>query len=307
LADIPGFPGDSIGRSEPTGRGLLSFQDFNRPRIRYGYVLLLLFLTTGAAITIFPFVWMFFSALKDSNEVFRIPPTLLPRSWQWSNFVKGWGEINLVRYFSNTIKIMAGTWFMAIIMPSLAAYSLSKMRPAFGNVVLLGFMATLMMPSQAYLIPRFLVLQKLPLIHVNLLDSYWALWLPAIVQPFNIMLLKNFFDRIPTELIESARIDGAAELRIFGQIVFPLSKPIIAVLSIFTINGVWNDFFWPMIVISTQAKQPIMVAVQLFSKGTSSMNVVMAVLFMVSVPPLVVFLVFQRFIIGGMTLGSLKG
>ena len=160
------------------------------------------------------------------------------------------------------------------------------------------------MPSQAYLIPRFLVLQKLPLIHVNLLDSYWALWLLA-HPALQYHIIEELFDRIPTELIESARIDGAAELRIFGQ----SSSFVEAHHCSARLHYQWgmNDFFWPMIVISTQAKQPIMVAVQLFSKGTSSMNVVMAVLFMVSVPPLVVFLVFQRFIIGGMTLGSLKG
>lgn len=294
-------------RAPDQGRGAISHLDFSRPSVRVGYCAVIVLLAAGTVVMIFPLIWMLLGALKSANEVFRIPPTLLPESWHWENFAQGWAQLNVPRYLFNTLKILVGTWLMAITVPALAAYSLSKLRPAGARLIQLGFMATLMMPPQAYLIPRFLVLQNVPLLHINLLDTYWALWLPAGVQAFNILLLRNFFDKIPGELLDSARIDGASELRIFGQIILPLSRPILAVLSIFTFTAVWNDFFWPLIVISSQPKQPIMVAIQLFASGNGAWNVVMAVLFMATLPPILFFLIFQRHIIGGITLGSVKG
>ncbi|MFF4234806.1 carbohydrate ABC transporter permease [Actinomadura geliboluensis] len=187
-----------------------------------------------------------------------------------------------------------------------AAYALSKLRPILGRAVLGGMLATLMIPPMVILLPAYLTVKDLPILHVNLLNTPWAIWLPAAANAFNIFLLKRFFDSIPTELLDAAEVDGAAPARILWSIVLPVSRPILGVVSIFTVVNVWRDFVWPMLVLPDTDRKTISVAISSLAVQVPQ-NVLIGSLVIASVPTIVVFFVFQRYIMAGLTAGGLKG
>jgi multiple sugar transport system permease protein len=195
---------------------------------------------------------------------------------------------------------------LQIVFCTLAAYALSRLRPVFGKVILGGILATLMVPASALLVPKYLTIIDVPLVHVNLLNNPLAIWLPAVANAFNLYLLKRFFDQIPAELLEAAEIDGAGPVRRLWHVVLPLSRPVLGVVSIFAVVAVWQDFLWPLLVFSDTSKSPISVAlVQLSSDAPASQLI--AAMVIASVPMVALFLVFQRHIIAGIAAGSLKG
>ncbi|HWL89588.1 MAG TPA: carbohydrate ABC transporter permease, partial [Polyangiaceae bacterium] len=201
-----------------------------------------------------------------------------------------------------------GGWFTQLIISVAAAYALSKLRPRFGNVILGAMLATLLLPTAALLVPAYLTVSDVPLAHVNLLDTPWALWLPGAANAFNVYVLKNFFDEIPEELLDAARIDGAGRMRILVSIVLPLSRPVLAVVSIFAIIAMWKDFLWPLLVLQEPSTQTLSVALsRLSATGRVPLTLVMAGLVIASVPMIAAFLVFQRSILRGLAAGSLKG
>ncbi|MFR9722145.1 carbohydrate ABC transporter permease [Streptomyces sp. MS19] len=255
---------------------------------------------------LFPLYWMASGALKSATELARSSPTFIPESWQPENYSEAWSNMGLSRYFWNTVVLALGAWFIQLSIAVAAAYALSKLRPILGNVVLGAMLATLMLPVSALLVPTYLTVVDVPLIHTNLINTPWAIWLPASANAFNIFILKRFFDQIPTDLLDSARIDGAGSLRVLVSVVLPLSRPVLAVVSIFAVVGVWKDFLWPMLVLPDPAEQPITVALNNLS-ADMPVNQLLAGMVMASVPLLILFLIFQRHIIAGLTAGSLKG
>jgi multiple sugar transport system permease protein len=169
-------------------------------------------------------------------------------------------------------------------------------------------LASLMLPAAALLVPAYLTVSNVPLLHINLLNSPWALWLPGAANAFNIYVLKRFFDQIPGDLLDSASIDGAGRLRILWSIVLPLSRPVLAVVSIFAVIGIWKDFLWPLLVLQEPGTQTLSVALsRLSATGRVPINEMMAGLVIASVPMIAIFLVFQRHILSGLSAGSLKG
>ncbi|GHH75367.1 sugar ABC transporter permease [Kitasatospora indigofera] len=255
---------------------------------------------------VFPLYWMASGALKSSAELARSTPTLTPHSWHPESYSAAWSSVGLGHYFLNTLLLAAGAWAFQLVVDVSAAYALSKLRPALGNVVLGMMLATLMLPVSALLVPTYLTVVDVPLIHVNLINTPFAVWLPAAANAFNIFVLKRFFDQIPAELLDSARIDGAGPVRVLVSVVLPLSRPVLAVVSIFAVVGVWKDFLWPMLVLPDPAKQPITVALNRLAIDMPA-NQLLAGMVMASIPLLVLFLIFQRHILAGLTAGSLKG
>ncbi|MGW0719242.1 carbohydrate ABC transporter permease [Streptomyces sp. NPDC002778] len=255
---------------------------------------------------VFPLYWMASGAVKSSSELADPNPTLWPQSWHPESYSQAWTNVGLGEYFVNTLILAAGAWLTQLIVDVAAAYALSKLRPALGNIVLGMMLATLMLPVSALLVPTYLTVTDVPLLHVNLINTPWAIWLPACANAFNIFILKRFFDQIPAELLESARLDGAGPLRVLWYVVLPLSRPVLAVVSIFAVVGVWKDFLWPLLVLPDPARQPITVALNRLAEFMPA-NQLLAGMVMASVPLLVIFLIFQRHIIAGLTAGSLKG
>jgi multiple sugar transport system permease protein len=253
-----------------------------------------------------PLVWMLLGAMKTAPELARNPPTLLPEKFNVGAYAEAWDFMDLAKYFRNTVIIAAGAWLIQLAAQVPAAYALSKLRPVLGRWILALMLATLMLPASALLVPTYLAITEVPIVEVNLVNSPAAIWLPAAANAFNIYLLKRFFDQIPTELIDAARIDGAGPVTTMVRIVLPLSRPIIAVVSIFSIVAAWKDFIWPLLVLQNPEVQTLSVALQRFEPDTP-INLMLAGLVIASVPMVAAFLVFQRQILAGLTAGSLKG
>lgn len=248
-----------------------------------------------------PLVWVLLGAFKPPAELAQQPPTILPETWEPGAYVNAWNYMDLGRFFLNTFVVAIGAWAvqMAVIVP--AAYALSKLRPVFGNVIMGLMLATLMLPSTAVLVPVYLTLTDL-----DLLNNPAGIWLPAAANALNVYLLKRFFDQIPEELLEAARIDGANTWTTLTRIVLPISRPILAVVSIFAVVAAWKDFIWPLLVFPDPAKQTLSVALQRFAPDTP-INLLLAGLVLASLPMVALFLAFQRHILAGLTAGGVKG
>ncbi|MEU7200873.1 carbohydrate ABC transporter permease [Streptomyces sp. NPDC045470] len=253
-----------------------------------------------------PLYWAVTGAMKTSAELAQNPPTYVPAEWHPENYGRAWREMDLTRYFLNTVLLAGGAWLVQLAVQVPAAYALSKLRPRFGNVVLGLMLVTLMMPATALLVPVYLTVVDVPLFHRNLIDSPSAVWLPAAANAFSIYLLKNFFDRVPDELLDAARIDGAGPLGTMWRIVLPLSRPILAVVSILSVVAAWKDFLWPLLVLPDPAKQPLSVFLQRVAQDTP-LNSLVAGLVLASLPLIALFLAFQRQIVAGLGAGGLKG
>ncbi|CAM5304827.1 ABC transporter permease [Streptomyces avidinii] len=292
---------------EPRSRTLVAPAELTRPVGRFLHRFVLGATLTGFTLAfVFPLYWMATGALKTSAELSEPHPTILPSSWHPESYTEAWTNVGLAHYFLNTLLLAFGALLFQLVIDVSAAYALSKLRPVLGNAVLGMMLATLMLPVSALLVPTYLTVVDVPLIHVNLINTPFAIWLPASANAFNIFILKRFFDQIPAELLDAARIDGAGTLRILVSVILPLSRPVLAVVSIFAVVGVWKDFLWPMLVLPDEAKQPITVALNRLAQFMPA-NQLLAGMVMASVPLLVLFLLFQRHIISGLTAGSLKG
>jgi len=285
-------------------RGIISEFDMRNKSVVAGYAFMILVLLGAAVTMVYPMLMTIFSAFKTRQEMFVFPPTLLPKTWVWTHFGEAGEYFKLGKYMLNTLQIFVGNGLLGFLFCGMAAYSLSKLKVPLRKWFVLFFMSTLLIPPATYMIPNFLNLKSL-----GLLNSYWAFWLPAAANAFYLMLLKNFFDGLHKELFEAARIDGASELRCFLQLAVPLSIPVFTTLLIFTFTSVWNDWFWPSLVIQSEAKLPVASAVYKFVLNAARMPlpVKYAIMTMVMAPPVVFFLLFQKNITSSMNLGGVKG
>jgi multiple sugar transport system permease protein len=292
-------------------RTLVSPLMLERPvgRAIYWTVLALLLVTT--LITFGPLYWMFTSALKSSIEIFQSPPTLWPQQPAWDNYATAWNVLRYPLYFGNTLILAAGAVVLQLLVSATAAFALSKLRPAGTGVIQFVIFSTLMVPPVVYLIPQFVNISSLPLVHLSLINNWAGVWLPEAASALNILILKSFFDAIPTDLTDAARLDGGNDWHIFTRIILPLSRPALAVVTIFTVVASWKDFLWPLLVLYNPEVQPLSVAIY-HEAGINSnyplpFNYLMAGLVLASIPPIVLFLIFQRQIIRGVNLTGLRG
>ncbi|GAA3138530.1 carbohydrate ABC transporter permease [Planomonospora alba] len=276
-----------------------------RGRIVYRAVLATV-VTVFTLVFVFPLYWMVTGAMKTGEEIAQIPPTLFPADPSLEAFAEAWELFDLGVLLTNTAFYAAGAWLFVMAVDVAAAFALSKLRPVFGGVILGAMLATLMIPPMVVLLPLFLTAKSVPLLGWDLLNTPWAIWLPAAANGFNIFLLKRFFDSIPRELVEAAEIDGASPLRILRSVVIPVSRPILGVVSIFTVVNVFRDFVWPLMVLTESDKMTISVGLSQVSNQVTQ-NALMAGLVIASIPTVVVFFFFQRSIMAGLTAGGLKG
>jgi multiple sugar transport system permease protein len=255
---------------------------------------------------VFPLYWMATGAMKSSDELIRLPPTLFPKHPHPEVYGRAWHQMDLGRYMLNTFIYALGAWLFQLAVDVSAAFALSKLRPMLGKLILGGMLLTLMIPPTVLLLPAYLTVRDLPILHLNLLNTPWAIWLPAAANGFNIFLLKRFFDSIPTELLEAGAIDGASSARVLWSIILPVSRPILGVVSIFAVVNVWKDFVWPLLVMPDTNRMPVSVAISSLSQQMPQ-NVLIASLVIASLPAIAIFFIFQRNIMAGLTAGSLKG
>ncbi|GIO34473.1 MULTISPECIES: carbohydrate ABC transporter permease [Paenibacillus] len=290
--------------SKQQERGILSDSDLKKPWNRVVYGIMILCILVMIVTMLYPILMTMFNGLKTNQEVNTFPPHFFPETWNWSNFKEGWEYIDLPMFLKNTLLVFVGNLFMTIFVLGLASFSISRLKVPYHRAIYFFILMTLFIPASSYMIPNFVNLKDL-----GLLNTFWAFWLPAGASAYYFLLMKNFFDGIHPEIFEAARIDGASEINSYVRIAVPLSVPIFATLAIFIFSSAWNDWFWPSLVLHSEEKYTLATAIYKYVIGARSMdnNIKFTILFMVMVPPILVFLVFQRFIIRSVSLSAVKG
>ncbi|UKS30482.1 carbohydrate ABC transporter permease [Paenibacillus sp. HWE-109] len=292
---------------KPAERGIISSYDMKKGTVRLGYFLMILIMIAIAITTLYPFFNTFFGSLKTREEFFSFPPTFFPKNWIWTNYKDAWSgfDLPLLTFLKNTIFIYVGNVVCSLLLIGLAAYALSHLRVPFKRVITLFFFSTLLIPPATYIVPNFLNLQSL-----GMINTYWAFWLPAAANAYFMLLLKNFFDGIHKEILEAARIDGASEFSSFIRIAVPLSTPIIGTLLMLTFSTTWNEFYWSSIVMTEKSMYPLATGIYryvIYSTSVIPWSVRFAILTMAMAPPILFFLIFQKFIIRGLSVSGVKG
>ncbi len=257
-----------------------------------------------AVLTVGPFLWLLVTALKGGGEnIFAYPPSLWPKQPTLSNFRQVWEAVPLGRYFFNSVVVAVASVALNLVLASLAAYPLARMRFRGREPLFVLILATMMIPLPVILIPLFVLAQRL-----GLLDSYAGLILPTAVSAFGIFLMRQAFLAIPKEIEEAAVIDGANSWQVFWQVMLPLTKPSLATLAIFVFVGAWGDFLWPLIVLKDPDLYTLPVGIS-YLAGTFSANwrLIAAGSVLSIIPIVLVFIGLQRFFIGGQTSGAVKG
>lgn len=293
----------------PVSRSLISSAQLNRPRSKVIYrIVLTLVVVIFTLVFIGPLYFLFSDGLKSVQEAVQVPPTLIPAHLHPSTYRNAWDTVGIGRLLFNTLYYALGALAFQLVFDVAAAYALSKLRPVLGNVIFAMMLATLMIPAMVLIVPQYLTVASLPFLHLNLIGSPEAIWLPSVANAFNIYLLKRFFDSIPEELMAAAAVDGASRLRTLRKIVLPISRPILGVVSIFAVVGVWKDFLWPLLVEAgySPSRETLNVGITQ-AVTTTPQNVVIAASAIAAVPTIIFFLIFQRNIMSGLTAGGLKG
>ncbi|MDP9494878.1 MAG: carbohydrate ABC transporter permease [Actinomycetota bacterium] len=254
-----------------------------------------------------PIVLLAKFAVTPTQDILRTPLAVFPNGIAWENLHAAWFDVGISLYFVNTVVIAIGSWAAQIIIATTGGFVLSILRPRYARVLNAAVLATLFIPGVVLLVPLYLTILDPPGPAGSLLNTYWAIWLPAGASAFNVVLMKRFFDNLPTEILEAARVDGAGPFRLFWWIVLPMSKPILGVVSVFAVIASWKDFLWPLLVLTRPELQPLSVRLPTL-QATTDLGTLMAGLAISTVIPILFFLVFQRFFLrGGGLSGALKG
>jgi multiple sugar transport system permease protein len=292
----------------PTGESLISNADWQRPGVRWGFgtaqkLLLIALFVIGLG----PILWLAKSAITPTSDTISHPMALFPHGVAWSNLSRAWNDVEVGRYFWNTVVLALGSWCVQIVVATTGGFALSVLKPRYWKVIYGLLLVTLFVPAVVLLVPLYIEIVHPPLIHHSFIDSYWAIWLPAGASAFNVVIVKRFFDNLPHEIFEAARIDGAGPFRLFWFVVLPMSKPILGVVSVFAILASWKDFLWPLLVLTDPNKQPLSVRLPSIQAQTD-LGVFLAAMFIACLVPIIAFLIFQRtFLRGGGLGGALKG
>jgi multiple sugar transport system permease protein len=254
-----------------------------------------------------PLLWLAKSAVMPTQDTIAHPLSLFPHGAAWSNLRQAWSDVRVGRYFWNTVVLALGSWAVQLLVATTGGFALSVLRPRYGKLIEALLLTTLFVPAVVLLVPLYVEIVHPPLIHHSFIDSYWAVWLPAGASAFNVVLVKRFFDNLPREIFEAARIDGCGPFRLFASIVLPMSKPILGVVSVFAVLASWKDFLWPLLVLTNPDEQPLSVRLPSIQSQTE-LGVFLAAMFIACLVPIAGFLVFQRSFLRGSGLGgALKG
>jgi multiple sugar transport system permease protein len=265
--------------------------------------------TYAAALTmLLPFAWMVSTSLKTRQEAIAEIPRLLPGGWpwqwRWENYLEAWEVAELGRFYLNSVIVAVVVTLLAGLHNALAGFAFCKLRFAGRNVTFALLMATMMLPYQVYFIFAYVFCTW-----IGYIDNFQALIVPFLASAFGIFYMRQAVASVPDSLLDAGRVDGFTDFELFWYVVLPAVRPAVAALAIFTFMGSWNSFFWPLIVIDTGERFTLPLAVQALSKGlyVDSWPVQMAAATIITLPIIVVFLLFQRRFVEGITLTGVKG
>jgi multiple sugar transport system permease protein len=279
----------------------MSIDTRNRARRRALTVTIGVALAIGAVITAFPFIWMITSSFKPQSESIDYPPTIFPQAPTIEYYLRLFTELDFGRYLVNSICVVLIS-YIGLMLMAMAGYAFAKYDFKGKGWMFFLVLATLMIPVQVTMIPTYLIINSL-----HLTNTLVGIALPTLVSGFSIFLFRQFMTTIPTEMLEAARLDGAGEFRTFWQIVLPMSKPILAVQVVLTFIAGWNSFLWPLILSSDQKLYTLSVGLNLLNQQLAvNPSLQMAGASIMVVPILIVFIIFQRYVIQGFALSGLK-
>lgn len=270
---------------------------------RFVQVCVYLVLLLITVVTLLPLVWMFSASFKLDSEVFSVPIRWIPKTFHFENYVRIWQKIPFGRFTFNSFKLTIIVTFIQVLTCSFAAYGFSKCKFHGRDTLFLCYIATIAIPWQIYMLPQYSMMQKL-----HLVDTHLGYILMQSFAAFGVFLLRQFYQSVPNELIEAARIDGLSEYGCYFRIVLPLAKPAIATLTIFTFVNTWNDFMGPMIYFNSEANKTIPLGIRMFiGQYSSEYQLIMAASVVALLPILILYVFCQRFFVQGIATSGLKG
>ncbi len=281
-----------------------------------GKTIIYVLLVIGSIVFVAPFAWMVTASLQSVGDMFQWPPSWIPRNPTLDNYITFFTQERIGRFFFNSAFVALSVTALQLFTSSLAAYTFAKRTFPGRDLLFIITLGTLMIPGQVTLIPNYVILKHVPFFGGNdwlgaggsgWLDSYWGLIVPQAASAFGIFLMRQYMMSIPNDLLDAARIDGGSEFRIFAEIVMPLCRPALAALGIFTFTYQWDDFFWPLIIITSEELRTLPLGLALFVvKNRTAWDLLMAGPVIATVPVLIVFLLFQRHFIRGIAVTGMK-
>lgn len=269
-----------------------------------GKIVIYVILAIITALMLIPFIWMLSASIKSNREVFIMDPfVLIPEAPKWDNYVNIWTKIPMLNFVENTVILTIVVTFLQLLTSSFAAYSFSKLHFKARNTLFLAYIATIAMPWQVYMVPQFIMMRGM-----GLNDKLLAMICLQAFSAFGVFMMKQFYDGIPDDLCEAARIDGMSEYRIYAKIMLPLSKPALSTLTIFTFVNTWNDYLGPLIYLKTETKKTIQLGLKMFiGQYSAEYGLIMAGSVLSLIPVIIVFLCLQKYFVEGVASTGLKG
>ncbi len=296
-------------RKQRTGKGMTAVNLRRK-------IILNVVMVASSIVMLVPFAWMIFTSVKSPAEFAQFPPTFIPREWHWENYAAALDAAPFAVYFRNSVLISVGHTAITLLFGSMAGYALARLPFRGREVIFLGFVAMLMIPTYTKIVPQFLIVKFMPLFGGNdilgqggsgWLDTWWALIIPGGLSITAIFLFRQFYLSLPKELEEAARLDGLGEFRIYAQIYTPLLKPAIATVGLLTFQESWNNFLWPLLVTTRQDLRVIQLGLAVFQQlDNTSWNYLMAATTMATVPMVLLFVFAQKYFIQGFTNAGIK-
>jgi multiple sugar transport system permease protein len=266
-------------------------------------ILLYTLLLIGCVIAILPMIWMISASLMQTGAANQYPPRLLPESITFEHYRALFTRLNLGRYLLNSIFVATVVTTVSLLINSMAGYAFAKLRFRGRDRTFRFLTLGLVIPVQVSMLPLFLLLREM-----GLINTYWGVIIPGLASIFGIFLIRQYALAIPDDLIDAARIDGASEFRIYWSVILPVIRPILATLAIWTFLGTWNDFMWPLIVLSDDSMFTLPVALaNLAGERVQDTELMMAGSVLTTLPVMLVFIFLQRYYVEGITTGSVKG
>ena len=282
--------------------GVIRFYDVKSKKTRFWTVMIFIACCLMALVALYPVFWLVCSALKDLAE-YLSTTQILPKHPDWSGWLKTWNDFGFTKYYINSGIAVAGGVICAVFFNGLLAYVLAILKPVGHKVVLALVMWCLLIPPTTSFVALFVNIKK-----IGLTDSFIPLWLNMGANAYWVVLFKNYFESLPKEIIDAARLDGCGDFQVFTRVILPLSKPILMVVAIFAICAAWSDFLMPYLLLSGTSKETVMVQLFSFQNSikTNQIDIIRAVLYSI-IPPTILFAIFQKQIMGGVMSGGVKG
>ena len=281
--------------------GVIRFYDVKSHRTKFWIVMIFIACCLMALIALFPVFWLVCSSLKNLTE-YLSTNQILPQHADWEGWIKTWNDFGFTKYYINSGISVAGGVLCAVFFNGLLAYVLAILKPVGHKIVLALVMWCLLIPPTTSFVALFVNIKKL-----GLTGSFIPLWLSMGANAYWVILFKNYFESLPKDFIDAARLDGCSDFRVFTRIILPLSRPILVVVAIFAICAAWSDFLMPYLLLGGTDKETVMVKLFSFQNSikTNQIDIIRAVLYSV-IPPTILFALFQKQIMGGVMSGGIK-